>query len=139
MPIEVTSRLGSVYRPPCDVWYATGPNLLSDTFHLYFPEIVRGGVLVEPYIRCFGPEKRRSRDQSRSRQEGDGSLDLDEEKRSCHPRAHRFEFENPPSAEAYLRIPARPAALPWNFLLSSTQKNVDRESRAIRDGKVTDR
>ena len=66
------------------------------TLVVLFPEIVRGGVLVEPSIRCLHPEKRRSRDQSRSRGEGYRSLDLDEEKRSRHPRAHRFELRATP-------------------------------------------
>ena len=59
---------------------------------MFFAEIVRGGVLVEPSIRSPRPEKRRSRKQSRSRREGEVSLDLEEEKRFRHPRAHRFEF-----------------------------------------------
>ena len=61
---------------------------------LFFPEIVRGGVLVEPSMRmrCVKPGKCRSPEQSRSRREGDGSLDLEEEKRSRRLRAHQFEF-----------------------------------------------
>ena len=91
------------------------------------PQIVRCGVLVEPSLRYVGSEKRRESTAVR-----DGSLDLDEEKRSRHPRAHRFEFENSPSGaagSAPLELLAQPD--PWNFWLSRTLRAL-RESRAVR-------
>ena len=81
-------------RDECPTIGRTSPRSLDVV--TFFPEIVRGGVLVEPSIRSVKSEKRRSGKQSRSRQEGDGSLDLDEEKRSRYLRAHRSEVENPP-------------------------------------------
>ena len=63
--------------------------------------------------------KRRSRKQSRSRQEGDGSLDLDEEKRSRYLRAHRSEFENPPPAAPLQSLLGRAARrTPWHSATS---------------------
>ena len=70
-------------------------------------------------------QKNVDRQSSRWGREGDGSLDLDEEKRSRHIRSLRVEFENPPFAEAYVRILALPAALPWNLLLSRTLRSSD--------------
>ena len=81
-PQRVRVPLGSMFYPMSDRVRVSSS----------FPEIVRGGVLVEPSIRFVLSEKRRSRKQSRSGWQGDGSLDLDEENRSRRLRAHRFEF-----------------------------------------------